>query len=137
MEITKSMMIYKSDWYNQETFKMLPVSEDCPFNEVVYDPQNGFLAVVGKNIKEKPQMLPKLNDKGDIMMKKVPDGKGVPYIEERRIMDAYSEYYLIDKEDIRSFIKTFAINPEHSMLEVLDKKILEKEVLDEATATGY
>ena len=32
-----SMMVIKSDWNNQPTFKMIPLSKDCPYIEGIYD----------------------------------------------------------------------------------------------------
>lgn len=118
--MSKSMMIYGSDWYTRPTFRMVPVSNDCPFNEVIYDPNAKMLAIVSKDRKEKPQMLVKLdNDGNGLELKRIKDPKQ-RYAEERRIMDAYYEYYIGEKNDIKAFIEHFAINPEHAALAALD-----------------
>lgn len=81
---------------------------DCPFNEAIFDPDQKVLAVISKECKETYQMLPKFNEKGDVMYLKTPRENGKPYAEERRLADAYYEYYLEDKEDILKFIEQFA-----------------------------
>lgn len=116
----KSMMIYGSDWYTRQTFRMVPVSNDCPFNEVIYDPNAKILAIVSKDRKEKPQMLVKLDSDGKGVKLKRPENPKEIYAEERRIMDAYFEYYISEKDDIQAFINHFAVNPDHAALAVLD-----------------
>lgn len=121
-ENVKNMFVYSTDWYGQKSFRMLPISESCPFNEVIFDPSTKVLAVISKDKKEKPQMLPKLNDKGQVIMLKTSatDANQQRYVEERRIMDTYYEYYLDNKEDIKSFIEVFAVNNNHPALEILN-----------------
>jgi hypothetical protein len=115
----KNMMVYSSDWYGKRTFRMMPVTEECPFNEAIYDTHNKVLAIIGKDQKEKPQMLPKLNDKGQVIpLRKTGAEAAEPqYVEERRMMDAYYEYYLDKEEDIKAFIEMFAVNAGHSAIE--------------------
>lgn len=120
-ENNASMFIYSTDWYGQRTFRMLPLSEGCPFNEAIYDPNSKVLAVISKDQKEKPQMLPKLNDKGQVIpLKNHVNPAEKSYIEERRMMDTYYEYYIDTPEDIKAFISIFAFNPSHAALSVLD-----------------
>jgi hypothetical protein len=47
-------------------------------------------------------------------------------LEERIVMDTYYEYYLDNIDDIRVFIKHFAINSDHSAAAILDD-ILERD----------
>lgn len=115
----RNMFIYRTEFYGQQTFRMLPLTESCPFNEVIYDPRAGVLAVISKDKKEKPQMLPKLNDKGQIIPLKTAAEGQAPYVEERRLMDTYYEYYLDNKEDIQHFINMFAANPEHAAVSII------------------
>jgi hypothetical protein len=105
-------MIYKSGWGTETeffpTFKMLPVTQDCPFNEVLFDPKSKILAIVGKEKKQAYRMLPKLNDKGKQV---VAMERGVPVeVQERKLMENFYEYYLEEIEDIEYFINKFAIN---------------------------
>lgn len=116
----QSMMIYASDWNGKETFKMLPVDVDCPYNEVIYDPENKVLAIISKEFKEKPQLFPKMTPKGDLIVKRTDNPEKKPYVEERLMMDTYYEYYIKDSEDIKSFIQHFAGNPTHKLTELIE-----------------
>ena len=40
-------MLIKSDWNQRPTFKMVPVSVDCPYVECIYDPESKVLALIG------------------------------------------------------------------------------------------
>jgi hypothetical protein len=119
----QSMFIYSTDWYGKKTFRMLPNSINCPFNEVIYDPGTKVLAIISKEHKEKPQMFPKLNEKGELVQKKGATGAdGKPlHVEERRMMDTYYEYYIDNIDDIKEFINFFANNAKHQALAILEK----------------
>ena len=79
------------------------------------------LAVISKDKKDKPQMLPKLTDKGQVMQLKGVEGQQI--IEERRIMETYYEYYIDNKSDIEKFIMTFALNSDHEALNIINEPI--------------
>jgi hypothetical protein len=115
----QSMFIYNTDWHGSKTFRMLPMDIKCPFNEAIYDPETKVLAIVSKEYKEKPQMFPKLTDKGDPVVKKL-DGKTLSYVEQRVVMDTYYEYYIDTPEDIKEFINYFGNNYKHPALKILD-----------------
>jgi hypothetical protein len=119
----QSMFIYSTDWYGKKTFRMLPNNNDCPFNEVIYDPGTKVLAIISKEHKEKPQMFPKLNEKGELVQKKGATGAdGKPlHVEERRMMDTYYEYYIDNIDDIKEFINFFANNSKHPALAILEE----------------
>ncbi|NBP67865.1 MAG: hypothetical protein EBR30_02390 [Cytophagia bacterium] len=117
------MFVYSTDWYGRKSFRMLPVSEDCPFNEVIYDPNTGVLAVISRDKKDKPQMLPKLTEKGQVIpLKPVANDTQQRYVEERRILETYYEYYLDDKQDIENFINMFAVNVDHPSIAVINEE---------------
>jgi hypothetical protein len=115
----KTMMIYSSDWQGEKSFRMLPVHEDCPFNEVIFDPKQRVLAIISKDAKEKPQMLPKLNGNGQMIKIKglSPAEAESPYhpnyVEERVMMDTYYEYYMDNMDDIHAFVTLMAVNADH------------------------
>ena len=108
----ENMMLYKSGWGTDTnfypTFKMLPLTNDCPYNEVLFDPQSKILAIVGKEKKQAYRLVPKLNDKGRPMTS---IERGVPFeVQERKLMENFYEYYLEDIDDIKSFVSKFAAN---------------------------
>ena len=110
----KSMMIIKSDWNQQPTFKMIPVSVNCPYVECIYDPQSKVLALIGNIKKNVFHMMPKLDDNGEVVGRKVRTEGSKTYKEERRTVETFQEYYLVDSADIKAFLEMFAVNPEAS-----------------------
>jgi hypothetical protein len=104
----KSMMLIKSTWNQGKTFRLIPINVDCPYNEAIYDPEQKILAVISKECKETFQMVPKFDDKGDVMQAKRVRENGKQYAEERRALDTWYEYYVEDVDDIKAFIEWFA-----------------------------
>lgn len=107
-------MIIKSDWNQQPTFKMIPVSVNCPYVECIYDPQSKVLALIGNIKKNVFHMMPKLDDNGEVVGRKVRTEGSKTYKEERRTVETFQEYYLTDSTDIKAFLEMFAVNPEAS-----------------------
>jgi hypothetical protein len=108
------MLLITSSWGPAKTFKMIPVSKDCPYNECIFDVQQKVLAIISKESKESLHMLPRLTETGDIQRLKI--GKkenGKDYAEERKALVTFYEYYLEDKTEIEEFIKKFAVNSEN------------------------
>jgi Mg2+ and Co2+ transporter CorA len=108
---SKSMMVVKSEWNNRPTFKMIPVGPKCPYVECIYDPESKVLAIIGQTRKNVFHMMPKLDDNGDVVLRKVKTDGAKPYKEERRTVETFQEYYISDSSQILEFIEMFAINP--------------------------
>ncbi|NKC02003.1 MAG: hypothetical protein GKR90_26360 [Pseudomonadales bacterium] len=105
------MMLVNSSFRNAKSFTMIPVSNDSPYTEAMFDPTSGILAVISKVMKQSYHMVPKLDDDGQPMRLKTPNKQtGKTHKEERRLVDTFSEFYLSDKKDIEDFINIFAIN---------------------------
>lgn len=103
-----SMMLIKSTWNQGKTFRLIPIHKDCPYNEAIYDSNLKILAVISKESKETFQMVPKFDDKGDVLpVKKVRENQK-NYAEERRALDTWYEYYIEEENDIKIFIELFA-----------------------------
>jgi hypothetical protein len=105
------MRLITSSWGPAKTFKMIPVTKDCPYNECIFDVQTKVLAIISKDSKESLHMLPKLTETGDVLRLKI--GKkenGKDYAEERRALVTFYEYYIEDKEEAIEFIKNVAEN---------------------------
>ena len=110
----KNMKIYKAEWNGQETFRMMPISQSCPFIDVIYDVDNEILIVISKDKKQSPIYLP---------LEKSPDDKDSHQENlKEMIVDTYYEYYIENVEDIFEFIRTFCQNRNHSALKILKKK---------------
>jgi hypothetical protein len=121
----KSMLLVTSSWGPAKTFKMIPTTNDCPYNECIFDVQSKVLAIIGKVSKESFHMMPKLDDKGDIMRLKIgkkEDGKD--YAEERKILSTFYEYYITDKKEIEDFVVAFAVNADSfDFVEYIDLEV--------------
>ncbi len=116
-----NMMIYAAKWNDTDTFRLIPLTADCPFNEAIYDPTEKVLAIISKDAKQKPMMMPKISDKGLPIQVKRPDGS-LGLQEQRVILDAYYEYYISEKADIREFVEKFAVNPSHKAFQSFIKE---------------
>lgn len=129
----KTMMMFSADWRGERTFRLMPVSKDCPFNEALYDPVNKMLAIIGVNYIPKLQMIPKLDGRGEVSRFETIDPedetkkkKVLKLKQERVAVDTYYEYYIDQANDIREFITTHAINPTHTSINILNTKVEEK-----------
>ncbi len=104
-------MLITGNWGQKKTFKMIPLTNDCVYNEGIYDAENKVLALVSKEKKQSMHMVAKLDDFGDVKPMKV--GRrtnGKDYAEERKTLETYYEYYLDNPEEIKAFINMIAFN---------------------------
>jgi hypothetical protein len=111
MNIGKNMILASNYWGEAKSFKLVPATEDCPYTEALYDVNTGLLAVISKIKKQVFHNVPRLDDNGDIMAMKL--GKrenGKSYKEERRTLETFHEYYIIEENEIINFINFFALN---------------------------
>jgi len=107
------MMLVNSSFRNAKSFTLIPVSNDSPYVEAMFDPASSILAVISKVCKQSYHMVPKLDDEGQPQRLKKPNPQtGKTHKEERRLVDTFSEFYLSDKKDIDTFIHMFAVNAE-------------------------
>jgi len=106
----KSMIIVSSIWGESKTFRLMPISNDCPYSEGIYDPQSKVLVIMSKTTKESFHLLPKLDDNGDPIASKVKRPSGVPYREERKAIETFQEYYVPEKAEIINIVEMFAVN---------------------------
>lgn len=108
--ISGSMLIVSSVWNEKPTFRMISISNDCPYNEVIYDPEIKTLAIISKEKKQSFQMLPKLDQYGEITMIKRQLPTGRKFAEERKVVETYYEYYITEIDEIRTFVSMVGIN---------------------------
>lgn len=104
-------MLVTGSWGNSKTFKMIPVTPDCPYNEAIFDRDSKVLALIGKEKKQTMHMVAKLDDFGDVKTLKV--GRrtnGKDYAEERKTIETYYEYYIENPEEIKQVVSTIAVN---------------------------
>lgn len=106
----KSMFLTSSYRDKAPTFRMIPGSIDCPFLEAVYIPQAKALVIFLKDKVEGLHMVPKIDDNGDPVRALKPRSDGSPYKQERKVLTTSHEAYISQKEEIKTFVKTFASN---------------------------
>ena len=64
--IGQNMMLISSSFRNVKSFSLMPVNNDCPYVEAMYDPSSGILAVITKIRKQSFHMMPRLDDNGHL-----------------------------------------------------------------------
>jgi len=109
--MNKSMMLVTSSWGSNRTFKMIPATPDCIFNEAIFDFDSKVLALISKEKKDNLHMVAKVNEWGDIVPMKI--GKranGKDYAEERKTLETYYEYYIDNLDEIKDIVNRLAIN---------------------------
>ena len=123
-----NMLLISGDWMSIPTFKLMPISKDCPYVECIFNPAGKVLAVIGSTSKDTFHMIPRLNENG-----KEQKIKGGTDIQEQRVtLETFSEYYIQGKEEVESFIKLFAVNA----ADFDYSKYLNMEMMDAANASG-
>lgn len=111
----KNMLLVKGtishEGNKKATFKMIPITSDCPYMEAMYHPIYRGFGIVGKFKKSSYEMVPALSKEGELVPKKKKVRSGeFPFMQERRLVEAWNEYEILTKEEILSFIKMFAVN---------------------------
>jgi hypothetical protein len=106
-----NMMLVNSVFRNAKSFSLIPVSNDSPYVEAMFDPASGILAVISKDRKQSFHMMPRLDDDGQPQRLKNPNMSAGKTVKEQRVMiDTFNEFYISEKADIETFIELFAIN---------------------------
>jgi hypothetical protein len=109
--MNKSMMLVTGSWGNNKTFKLIPVTPECPYNEAIFDRDSKVLALIGKEKKQSMHMIAKLDDNGDVKRMKIGRrDNGKDFAEERKTLETYYEYYIENPEEIKEVINLFAMN---------------------------
>jgi hypothetical protein len=108
--IGANMLLIQSDWNEDKTFKMIPLTNDCPYIEVIYDPSSKVLVMISRVSMTKLHMLPKLDDNGDPAPLKAPRKNGRSVKEERKTIETFQEFYIDNVDAIDALIDIFAVN---------------------------
>ena len=112
-KIGQNMMLVNSSFRGVKSFSLIPVAEDCPYSEVMYDPASSVLAVITKIEKKMFRMIAKLDNDGNPKLLKTPNKQtGEIHQKERVELTTLTEFYISDKKDINDFVNIFAINAE-------------------------
>jgi len=108
--MTETMRIVSSLWNDTKSFRLIPISNDCPYVEGIFDVNLQVLVLISKNKKQSYHMLPKLDDNGDSVKTRSKRANGKDFKEERRLVDSFQEYYIIEPQDIIDFVDKCADN---------------------------
>jgi len=106
------MILVKSTWNEKQTFRTVPVSNDCPYVECIWDPEQKVFVVISRVTKTTLHMLPRLDDNGDPVIlnngKKRANGRFLK--EERKSIETFQEYYVEDKDAMMYIINSMCVN---------------------------
>lgn len=108
--IGANMLLIQSIWNEGETFKLIPLTKDCPYIEGIYDPSSHVLVMISHVSMTKLHMLPKLDDNGDPAPLKSVRANGRTVKEERRSIETFQEFYIDNPKAIDDIIDIFAVN---------------------------
>jgi hypothetical protein len=100
----KSMILVQASWQDAQTFRMIPITESCPYVECIFDPATKVFVVILKTTKTTLHMLPKLDEYGIA----VTGAKGTK--QDRNKIEVFQEFYLEDQAGILDIIEHFAVN---------------------------
>ena len=98
------MMIVQATWQDKQTFRMIPLTESCPYVECLFDPESKVFVIISKTKKITLHMLPKLDDYGQ----PIAGSKGLK--QERHKLEVFQEFYIEDKVAIKDLVHGFAVN---------------------------
>jgi hypothetical protein len=101
----KSMMLVEATWQDKKTFRLIPVTESCPYVEIIFDPATKVFVVISKIRKTSLHMLPKLDEYGQPLS----GTKGIK--QERHKIEVFQEFYIEDESAIEELIKLVSVNP--------------------------
>ena len=59
-KVEKSMMLVKSSFGPMKSFKLMPISNDCPFVECLFSPSEKIMVILSKVKKQSYHMVAKL-----------------------------------------------------------------------------
>jgi len=102
----KSMMLVQATWQDKQTFRLIPITESCPYVECIFDPDTKVFVVISKIKKTALHMLPKLDEYGQALS----GAKGMK--QERHKIEVFQEFYVEDITAIEEVIKLMSINSE-------------------------
>lgn len=108
------MLLVRSAWDNRPSFRLIPLVNECPYVDILFDPTQGTLALVSIHSHQKTKTAPRLDANGDVMvphkMRKSEPKTGIGYSEERLVLTLFHEYYLTDLDDIAAVVEALAVN---------------------------
>lgn len=112
--MSKSMMLVSGTFQNIPTFRIIPISKDCPYVEAYYNPMYNVLGIVSLHKKTALHLTNKLDDNGDPILRKDAKTREAnqqsPYKQHKVTLENYEEHFITNREEIEWFIEHFAAN---------------------------
>ena len=105
-----TMMLVQATWNDKQTFRMIPISDSCPYVECIMDPDTKVFVIISKITKTTLHMLPRLDDNGDAVAPKTKRANGRNVREERSKIETFQEFYIEDFNAVNDLVNLFAIN---------------------------
>jgi|688.fasta_scaffold05035_13 hypothetical protein len=109
-----SMMLVSGTFQNIPTFRMIPLTKECPYVEAYYNPMYNVLGIVSLNKKAALHLTNKLDDNGDPILRKDfkarEEQKQSPYKQHKVTLENYEEFFITNRDEIKWFIEKFAAN---------------------------
>lgn len=105
-DIKPTMMLITVKIDNVETFKLLPLSNACPYVEGMYNPARKHLVLFGVQVKSNFHHVPKLDEDGVPIALK----KGTGYKMQRISLETYPEHYVEETTEMENLIDMLAVN---------------------------
>lgn len=108
----KLMTLYTTGTGGEKTFGLMPLSNNCPFNEAIYMPKLEALAVLGRSTRDTFTMVERLDENGEASVTQVKTKDGYRQLQRQQRMQVKTpwEYFINEKEEIRTFVNTHANN---------------------------
>lgn len=106
-----SVLIDEQTSQPQENFVGIPLNENSPFVEIIFDPKKQILGVVSKIKKESFHWVTRVDADGmPIATKNKSLAASQPFQQQRVQLETYHEYYIRNKEAIVNFIEMHMCN---------------------------
>ena len=107
-------MLVTSEWNGKPSFRTIPMTENCPYVECIFDPESKVFVIISKTKRNTLQMLPKLDEYGN----PITGTKGMK--QDRHKLEVFQEYYISNVDSIKEFINLIAVNPDFDYLSIIN-----------------
>jgi len=122
-KLQPTMMLVSSKFGIEDSFRLIPVSNECPYTEMIFDSESLTLIIIGNIKKQIFHMMARLNDDGELIKASKQRSNNKTFKEERKIIETPNEYYITNKDEIIYLIKLIAINTaEFDYMKFFEKK---------------
>lgn len=118
--MTQTMYLISTKIGEHQTLAAIPLTKECPYLELIINPESKSLHVVHPSIKTEYRQFVKFNEAGEPLPNNNPKTRSlVPFKYEHRNVDVYYEYNLQKPEEIKSFLQLHVTNYE-GLSDVID-----------------